>query len=106
MAQKKKQLEGYDVDLAKDGEEGLKKLEQKRFDVVLLDLRMPRFQGMPVLEKVQAEYPSVPVIVISGLAHQNEFQKAHEAGAFACVKKPFDMNELLATVKDALASQE
>lgn len=100
------ELEGYGVDLAKDGEEGLKKLREKSYDVVLLDLRMPRIQGMPVLETLQSEYPSLPVIVISGLARENEFQKAHEAGAFACVKKPFDMNDLLATVKEALAQAD
>ncbi|MGW8178913.1 MAG: ATP-binding protein, partial [bacterium] len=96
------ELEGYDVELAKDGEEGLERLAQRTFDVVLLDLRMPRIQGLPVLETVQAEYDSLPVIVISGLARENEFDNAREAGAFACVKKPFDMNKLLATVRSAL----
>jgi len=95
-------LEGYEVQLAIDGEEGLEKLRQGRFDVVLLDLRMPRKQGLPVLETVQSKYPSLPVIVISGLARETEFEMAREAGAYACVKKPFDMNELLATVKSAL----
>ena len=96
------ELEGYEVELAGDGEEGLKRLDQRAFDVVLLDLRMPKKQGLTVLQAVQAEYSSLPVIVISGLARDNEFDKAREAGAFACVKKPFDMNELLATVKSAL----
>ena len=95
-------LEGYEVDLAEDGEEGLKKLEQRRYDVALLDLRMPRKQGLPVLDTVREDYPTLPVIVISGLARENEFEQARQAGAFACVKKPFDMNELLATVKSAL----
>jgi len=100
------ELEGYRVDVAEDGEEGLENLREKDYDVVLLDLRMPRKQGLPVLEAVQAESPSLPVIVISGLARENEFDKAKEAGAFACVKKPFDMNELLATVKSALTPLE
>jgi signal transduction histidine kinase/HD-like signal output (HDOD) protein len=96
------ELEGYKVDLASDGEEGVRYLEKNEYDVVLLDLRMPKKQGLPVLEIVKKEYPSLPVIVISGLARDNEFDQAREAGAFACVKKPFDMNELLATVKSAL----
>ncbi len=96
------ELEGYEVQIAQDGEEGLRKLEQRSFDVVLLDLRMPRVQGLPVLETVQSEYPSLPVIVISGLASDADFEKARDAGAYACVKKPFDMNELLATVKSAV----
>jgi signal transduction histidine kinase/ActR/RegA family two-component response regulator len=96
------ELEGYEVDLARDGEEGLEKLDAKQYQVALLDLRMPRKQGLPVLETVRKDYPSLPVIVISGLAQESEFELARQTGAYACVKKPFDMNDLLAKVKSAI----
>lgn len=97
--------EGYQVDVAIDGVEGLEKLNQQAYDVALLDLRMPRKQGMEVLKTVRKLSPQMPVIVISGLAHENEFKNALDAGAFACFKKPFDIGELIGTIRRAIKTQ-
>ena len=94
--------DGYDVDFAIDGAEGLDKLSQNQYDVTLVDLRMPKVEGMEVLTTVRKSSPRMPVIVISGLAHERDFQAAQKAGAFACIKKPFNVIELLDTVQRAI----
>lgn len=94
--------EGFQVELATDGVEGLEMLERKEYDVVLLDLRMPRKQGHEVLATIRKIQPQLSVIVVSGLAHENEFKAALDAGAFACLKKPFDVDELIATIRRAI----
>jgi len=96
--------EGFSVDLASDGTEGLDCLSRTTYDVMLLDLRMPRLEGMELLSTVRRTAPRMPVIVISGLAHEHEFKAAREAGAFACLKKPFDVDEVLRTVRRAMKS--
>jgi signal transduction histidine kinase/HD-like signal output (HDOD) protein/ActR/RegA family two-component response regulator len=94
--------EGYEVDLASDGLEALEKLSSGNYDVMLLDLRMPHKEGMDVLRSVRKSNPALPVIVVSGLARDEDFAQAEKAGAFACIKKPFDTEQLLGTVKRAI----
>ncbi|HEQ60481.1 MAG TPA: hybrid sensor histidine kinase/response regulator, partial [Firmicutes bacterium] len=67
-------LEGFSVDLASDGTEGLDCLSRAAYDVMLLDLRMPRLEGMELLSTVRRTAPRMPVIVISGLAHERDFK--------------------------------
>jgi len=98
--------EGYEVDVAVDGLDGLEKTARRDYDVTLLDLRMPRKEGMEVLPTLRKTKPRMPVIVVSGLAHDREFKAATQAGAFACLKKPFDVDELLGTVRRAIKSQK
>lgn len=95
-------LEGFQVDLAEDGVAALEKLRSYLYDAVVLDLRMPRKEGVQVLGWIREERPQLPVVVISGLAHEQDFQAAQQLGAFACLKKPFDINELVACVQKAV----
>ncbi len=97
--------EGYLVELASDGTEALERLSRATYDAMLLDLRMPRMEGMDLLVTVKRTAPRMPVIVISGLAHEGDFKAAEEAGAFACLKKPFDVDEVLRTVRRAVKVQ-
>ncbi|MEA2084115.1 MAG: HDOD domain-containing protein [Thermodesulfobacteriota bacterium] len=93
---------GYEVDGAYDGIEGINLLRFKKYDLILLDMRMPRMDGMEVLKFVRSEYPEVQVIIVTGLASLEEIQKTVEKGAFACIKKPFHLEEILATISRAL----
>jgi len=97
------QLEGYSVDVAADGEEGLGKLETHQFDLALLDLRVPRKQALEVLKLAREKNPDLKFIVIIGLARSEELDAALQAGAFSCLKKPFTMDELLGVVREALS---
>ncbi len=99
--------EGYQVDSAVDGAECLDKLNKSFFDVILLDLRMPEKDGLEVLETIKAGAPPAPqVIVITGISNKNELDAAKDAGAFACIKKPFDINELLSSIKSAISQKQ
>ena len=95
---------GYKVDTAVDGVDGITKLMQKAYNVVILDLRMPRKKGLEVLDVIKKRNSKLPVIVISGVAREDEFDSAKEAGAFGCLRKPFDLNELREIVKKAITS--
>ncbi|MCB2181657.1 MAG: HDOD domain-containing protein [Desulfobulbaceae bacterium] len=96
---------GYFADGAYDGVEGLEKLRHDKFHLVLLDMRMPRKDGMEVLKFIKQEYPSTKVIIITGLASLDEIKETVKQGAFACLKKPFMIDKTLDTIERALKSQ-
>ena len=95
---------GYEVDGAYDGLEGIGRLRYKKYNLLLLDIRMPRKDGLEVLQFVRQEYPDIPVIIITGLASMEEIRATVRKGAFACLKKPFQLQKVLLKVSEALAS--
>ena len=96
------QFEKYDVDEAADGLEGLAKVKQKSYDVILLDIKMPKMDGMEALERMQELAPDTPVIMISGHGTIETAVEAVKKGAFDFLSKPPDLNRLLITVRNAL----
>ncbi len=98
------ELEGYRVDLARNGAEGLAKLSEQPYGVTFLDLRMPGESGIDILKTIKTTSPQMPVIVVSGIAHGHELEAARRQGAFACVKKPWDTAELLRLIRTAISS--
>ncbi|MDD5757706.1 MAG: HDOD domain-containing protein [Desulfobulbaceae bacterium] len=95
---------GYDVDGAYDGVEGIGQLRYKKYHLLMLDIRMPRKDGLEVLKFVKDEYPEMPVIIVTGLASMEEIKATIKNGAFACIKKPFQLDKVLTKVSEALAS--
>ncbi len=93
---------GYEVDSALDGEEGIRRLQAKPYDCVLLDIRMPRRDGLEVLQYMREHFPRVKVIIITGLATKKEIADTVKMGAFACLKKPFQIDKVLETIERAL----
>ncbi len=96
------EYEDLGVEEAEDGEEALQKLREGRYDVVLLDIKMPRRDGMEVLAILSEEMPEVPVVMISGHADIKTAVDATKMGAFDFIEKPPDLNRLLVTVRNAL----
>lgn len=94
-------FEGYKIDEAGDGEEGLKKFGQKNYDVVLCDIKMPKIDGLEFLEKARELNPDVPVIMISGHGNIDTAVEAVKKGAFDYISKPPDLNRLLITLRNA-----
>lgn len=94
--------EGYKIDQASDGEEGLKKFREKRFDIVLCDIKMPKMDGIEFLEKAQEINPDIPVIVISGHGNIETAVEAVKKGAFDYISKPPDLNRMLITLRNAM----
>ena len=97
--------EGYKIDEAGDGEEGLKKFLEKTYDVVLCDIKMPRLDGIEFLDRSKLVNPDVPVIMISGHGNIDTAVEAVKKGAFDYISKPPDLNRLLITLRNALDKQ-
>jgi DNA-binding NtrC family response regulator len=97
--------EGYKVDEAADGEEGLRKFSSTAYDLVLCDVKMPKMDGIEFLEKSKMINPDVPIIVISGHGNIETAVEAVKKGAFDFISKPPDLNRLLITLRNALDKQ-
>ncbi len=97
--------EGYKIEEATDGEDGLKKFSSTTFDVVLCDVKMPKMDGLEFLEKAKEINPDVPIVVISGHGNIETAVEAVKKGAFDYISKPPDLNRLLITLRNALDKQ-
>lgn len=96
------EFEKYEVDEAADGMEGLVKLKQGKYDVVIMDIKMPKMDGMEALERVQLLCPDTPVVMISGHANIDTAVESVKKGAFDFIAKPPDLNRLLITIRNAM----
>jgi DNA-binding NtrC family response regulator len=96
------QYESYQVDDAKDGNEGLEKIKNKHYDLVICDIKMPGIDGLEVLEKAKEFREDIQFIMISGHGTMETAVEATKKGAFDYLEKPPDMNRLLVSVRNAL----
>ena len=98
------EMEGYRVVVAGDGEEGLRKATEDQPDIVLLDVMMPRMDGVEVARRLKSDEStaSIPVILLSAKAQANDISGGLDAGADDYITKPFDPLELLEKVADLL----
>ena len=110
MFRKWKDLE---LDLAEDGQEALEKLAQRDYDlegtsyeVLISDVLMPRLDGLGLLEAVREQYPTLPVIMLTGVQDVTTPVQAFRLGAMDYLQKPFQAEELRAAIDNALASRE
>jgi len=95
-------FEGYKIDEASDGEEGLKKFRERNYDVVLCDIKMPKIDGIEFLQKAGETNPDIPVIMISGHGNIETAVEAVKTGAYDYISKPPDLNRLLITIRNAM----
>jgi DNA-binding NtrC family response regulator len=91
----------YAADVAKDGDEALRKLKMERFDLVVCDLMMPGMDGLTLLKKIKELDKDILVIIITGYATIETAVKAIEAGAYDYIAKPFRLDELMIVIKNA-----
>jgi len=94
--------EKHSVEEAEDGAIGLDKAKKGKFDLVLCDIKMPKMDGLEVLEKLQAHDPDLPVVMISGHGTIDTAVDALKKGAFDFIQKPPDINRILVSVRNAL----
>jgi DNA-binding NtrC family response regulator len=92
----------YVVDSAQDGWEALRKVDETNYDVIVLDIMMPKIDGLEVLQQVKERHPDVDVIMVTGLSQIQTAVKAMKLGAFDYLSKPFDPDELKHVVDRAL----
>jgi DNA-binding NtrC family response regulator len=95
-------FEGYKIDEASDGEEGLKKFRERTYDVVLCDIKMPKLDGIEFLQKAGEVNGDTPIIMISGHGNIETAVEAVKKGAYDFISKPPDLNRLLITIRNAM----
>ncbi|MDI7258293.1 MAG: sigma-54 dependent transcriptional regulator [Thermodesulfobacteriota bacterium] len=94
--------EGYKVALASNGEEVLKLIEKDIFDLALVDIRMPKLDGISALKRIKSFSPETIVIVITAYASADTAIKAMKEGAYDYITKPFKIEEIKSIIKNAL----
>ncbi len=96
----------YELTQAQDGLEGIEKIRDQDFDLVLCDIKMPKMDGVEVLQAAKKIKPETPMVMISGHGDLDTAVQTMRLGAFDYISKPPDLNRLLNTVRIALNSKE
>ena len=97
---------GFQVDAARDGLKALKAIDENGYDVLILDIKMPKMNGMEVLQRVKEAHPDIDVIMITGLHEIETAVQAMKLGAFDYLPKPFDPEELELVVARAFERRQ
>ena len=97
--------QSYKFTEATDGQEGILTVKKQHFDLILCDIKMPKKDGIEVLDFIRNHTPSTPVVMISGHGNLETAVQAMRMGAFDYISKPPDLNHLLSTVRSALQSE-
>ncbi|MFZ4474448.1 MAG: sigma-54-dependent transcriptional regulator, partial [Saprospiraceae bacterium] len=100
------EFEQYEVEEASDGLECVAKVQKDKYDVVIMDIKMPKMDGIEALERLQILSPETPVIMVSGHGTIDTAVEAVKKGAFDFISKPPDLNRMLITVRNALERAE
>ncbi len=95
--------EGYSIDTAEHCVEGLYKLKQKRYDLVLTDFKMPHIDGLELAAHIVAKYPETKIILFTGYSTEGTALRAVQQGIYHYMEKPFTPEALISVVKKALA---
>lgn len=96
----------YEVEEAEDGLAGMEKIKKEDYDLVLCDIKMPKMDGVEVLEATRKIKPEIPIVMISGHGDLDTAVNTMRLGAFDYISKPPDLNRLLNTVRHALDRKE
>ena len=96
------EMEPYEVDEAVDGYDCLVKVKQKKYDVIFMDIKMPRIDGLEVLDQLQTLSPDSSVVMISGHGNIETAVESVKKGAFDYLAKPLDLNRIHITIRNAL----
>jgi len=96
------EYEGHEVLDAPDGLEGLRLITSEKFDIIFCDIKMPKMDGLELLEKAMDHNPDVPVVMISGHGNIETAVEAIKKGAFDFISKPLDLNRMLITLRNAM----
>ena len=95
--------EGYQVESASDGDEAISIVQNKQFDLILLDIKMPKVDGFEVLKFVKKSYPQMKVIMLTAFADLKNAIESKKLGAEDFISKPYDLVDLLTTIERVLS---
>jgi len=96
------EYEGYEIDEAKDGQQGLEMVTSGKYDIALCDIKMPKMDGLEVLLKAREEGVLTQFVMVSAFGNVENAVEATKRGAFDFITKPPDLNRLLVTVRNAI----
>lgn len=96
------EFENFVIDESSDGLDCIVKVKQNQYDVIILDIKMPKMDGMEAIEKILEMSPDTPVVMISGHGNIDTAVEAVKKGAFDFIQKPPDLNRLLITIRNAM----
>lgn len=94
--------EGYDVSLAKDGREALKLFDENEFDLIVLDIMLPYYNGFEIAKHIREKHPQMPILMLTARTQTEDKVKGLELGADDYLTKPFHLKELLLRIKGML----
>lgn len=101
------EFENYEVVCAEDGEEGLNQILNNHFDLILCDIKMPKYDGIELLKKVKEDHEiDIPFIMISGHGDIDTVVEVLKKGAFDYIQKPLDLNRILVTIRNGLSHEK
>jgi len=100
------EFEKFTVETAEDGKAGLDLILKNKYDLILCDIKMPKMDGMEVLDKIVENNIETPVVMISGHGNVETAVEAIKKGAYDFIQKPLDLNRTLVTLRNALDNKE
>jgi len=95
------EIRGFVTEVATSGDMAISAVQDKNFDIVVLDLMMPGIGGLEVMEKIKSMYPDMPIILLTGHGSAKEGMEGLELGAFDYLMKPLDIDELILKIGEA-----
>lgn len=98
--------DGYEVVAVHDGEQAVEKVRQSHFDVALLDLILPKMDGLSALESIRSIDKDLPVIIMTACENSEAIEQAMNMGVSAYINKPFDLDNVLAIVRNASKTEQ
>jgi len=100
------ELEGFEVMLVPSADKALKAMQNDDFSVLIVDVKMPKHDGIYLMKKIKEQWPDIPIIVMSGYSTTETIQEAFQVGAASFIAKPFEPDELVKTVRQIIEKEE
>jgi DNA-binding NtrC family response regulator len=97
-------MRGIDAEGVTNGHDAMQRVKEKKFDVVILDIKMPGISGFEIMKRIKNQDPDMPVILITGHQCQDEENEGLLAGSFECLIKPIDIEILVEKIMKAVKS--
>jgi DNA-binding NtrC family response regulator len=100
------ELEGFEVMLVPSADKAIEAMKNDNFALLLIDVKMPKHDGMYLMEKIKEQWPDIPIIVMSGYYTTETIKEAFEMGAAKFIAKPFEPDELVKTVRQIIKKEK
>ena len=100
------EVEGFEVILVPSADKAIEAMKNDNFALLLIDVKMPKHDGMYLMEKIKEQWPGIPIIVMSGYYTTETIKEAFEMGAAKFIAKPFEPDELVKTVRQIIKKEK